>query len=487
MTSTSTLQVASFDDLPAAVLARAEGSWSTDAIGKLAQKMPGLLPTGVRTVLIDLHNAAPDVFGAITDLLRSADSRLIVALLGPPDELEAHLLAQKIPDYLIRIYQNEEDAVDGLSDATVRPLPVVQASRTIQPPMESWMDSLSGEAEDDEPADASADSLAATQPAHPAPIIAGGHSPTRQVANAVLDIEVDTPATSPGLVRLTLSGVLDAATVHRLNDLLAGLAERGITAWLFDMAGLQHVNSTGLGSMVRFADEVDHRGGRVVLARLSDRVRPVLDMLGLTRFFTVRNTIDEAMAWLTEPRSAIANSQPIEPRAGSSASAAPPPVPAPTATTLEIACPPTMTTAGVFGVTATVTPTPDADWRPSVRLQIPGCLVVPGESLVDPTGHAMFHVTPLACGTLVAAAEVRHQGRAVVTQTIPIVATERVAPRVARDLLRLGVGLLVIGGMTLAAAVGGAMAVATFAGVGGFCALAASRAVSVTTRPKNPL
>ncbi|MGE0432727.1 MAG: STAS domain-containing protein [Planctomycetota bacterium] len=482
MTSESAgLTIEPFEALPSAVCATAV-AWSAPAVQQLGTQLAGLLQAGTRTVLIDLTSArgngtANEAGGAtdqgtlltsLSDLLRTADSRLIIGLVAPPDDLESHLQRQKIPDYLIRIFTDVNDAIDGLSDATHRPLPSMRPSRMIEPPMESWMESVMATDEQ---------TPAPTMPTTPgAPGARAAAAGPATSSTRILNTTVRTLPDSPGIVVLQLSGVLDADTVARLDEQLDALITRGTQSFVFDMGPLRFVNSTGLGSLVRFADEVEKRGGRIALARLGSAVRPVIEMLGLHRYFQVRDTVAEAEAHVLAgprglrvapagaapaPSSSSANGGSDRQRAPFAPASASPGSPA-----MMVNWP---SRAAVGRVTTVVARVAEAC---TVRLSVPGCVVTPVDVICAAGESATFHVTPLASGTHPAQVQWRtadSESWHNADHTLPVVGA---AP--SRDLARLGVGLLVLAGLVAAGAAGGALAIVTAGAIGGGVALVAA-------------
>lgn len=82
---------------------------------------------------------------------------------------------------------------------------------------------------------------------------------------------------------------------------VAALEARGLHSLILDLSQATYVNSSGLGWIVRFADELRTRGGGLVLVGLQDRTRIVIEMLGLGAFFGVAEDLDAAFAQLAEP------------------------------------------------------------------------------------------------------------------------------------------------------------------------------------------
>ena len=65
---------------------------------------------------------------------------------------------------------------------------------------------------------------------------------------------------------------------------------------MFDFGGIRYISSTGFGYLVNLADSIRKRGGQVILYGLQSKVRMILEVLGLARFFTIHESRDQARA-----------------------------------------------------------------------------------------------------------------------------------------------------------------------------------------------
>lgn len=93
---------------------------------------------------------------------------------------------------------------------------------------------------------------------------------------------------------MRLHGGTDAESAPTFARVLDGLIHTGIKRFILDLQGLQFVDSTGLGVLVRLADQLAASGGGVVLLNIHPAVKMVFDMLGLFSFFTVLPNQDAA-------------------------------------------------------------------------------------------------------------------------------------------------------------------------------------------------
>ena len=98
--------------------------------------------------------------------------------------------------------------------------------------------------------------------------------------------------------RVAMSGAIDASTVITFQSRLEKMKTDGTRRFLLDMEGIRYVNSTGLGSLVKLADQLENEGGAIVLMKIHPKVKVVFDMLGLNAFFRIFNSDDEAVQHL---------------------------------------------------------------------------------------------------------------------------------------------------------------------------------------------
>lgn len=106
--------------------------------------------------------------------------------------------------------------------------------------------------------------------------------------------------------RVVVEGAIDATTVISFESQLKQLQEDGYTNFVLDMQGIKYVNSTGLGSLVATADNLEKVGGGLALIRVHPKVKVVFDMLGLNSFFRIFTNEDEAVNFLATSKGGAA-------------------------------------------------------------------------------------------------------------------------------------------------------------------------------------
>ena len=79
---------------------------------------------------------------------------------------------------------------------------------------------------------------------------------------------------------LRLEGDVDAHTFPDFEDELTRLLRRGDVFIKLDLERVNSINSTGLGLLLATFRQARQRGGKIVIARASQKVRDILLLLG---------------------------------------------------------------------------------------------------------------------------------------------------------------------------------------------------------------
>jgi anti-anti-sigma factor len=91
-----------------------------------------------------------------------------------------------------------------------------------------------------------------------------------------------------------MSGAIDGNTVPNFQNTLEEIQQKGVQCLILDMSKIKYVNSTGLGSLVKYADTFKNSGGGMALIKVPAKVKIVIEMLGLNAFFDICPDIESA-------------------------------------------------------------------------------------------------------------------------------------------------------------------------------------------------
>jgi anti-anti-sigma factor len=86
---------------------------------------------------------------------------------------------------------------------------------------------------------------------------------------------------------VTLVGDLDLANVQPARDRLAGLDLQRRQIVELDLTDVSHCDSSGLTLLVEVREALASSGGQLVLHGVSDRLRRVFEITGLSATFTI--------------------------------------------------------------------------------------------------------------------------------------------------------------------------------------------------------
>jgi anti-sigma B factor antagonist len=97
------------------------------------------------------------------------------------------------------------------------------------------------------------------------------------------------------VIKLKLTGRLDATTVGQLERALTDAQLAGSRALVVDMGDLTYVSSSGLRVLLSARSAARKRDGDIFLCALGRNVREVFDMVGFSAVFSIFDTCDQAV------------------------------------------------------------------------------------------------------------------------------------------------------------------------------------------------
>jgi len=112
-----------------------------------------------------------------------------------------------------------------------------------------------------------------------------------------LKIEHDSsPVNERDVQILRLEGYVDAHTFTDFEEELTKLVEGGHYNLLLDLEKLTYINSTGLGLLMATFRQVRQYQGDLVIAKMSDKITNIFNLLGFSRLIHTYPTEQEALA-----------------------------------------------------------------------------------------------------------------------------------------------------------------------------------------------
>lgn len=98
-----------------------------------------------------------------------------------------------------------------------------------------------------------------------------------------------------------VSGEIDVYTAPRLRERLNELVAGGRYHLIVDLAGVEFLDSTGLGVLVGGLKRVRSHDGALRLVCTQEKILKVFRITGLTKVFPIHATLDEALSVPTRP------------------------------------------------------------------------------------------------------------------------------------------------------------------------------------------
>jgi len=94
---------------------------------------------------------------------------------------------------------------------------------------------------------------------------------------------------------VTVAGEIDIATYRRLRAALIEAVDDGPGTVVVDMAGVEWIDSTGLGSLVGALKRARDKGGTVQVAGAPDRIAKHFRVTGLSKLFGMHASVEAAL------------------------------------------------------------------------------------------------------------------------------------------------------------------------------------------------
>ena len=95
---------------------------------------------------------------------------------------------------------------------------------------------------------------------------------------------------------LAVTGEIDVATAPHLREQLVQLVAQGHHHLVVDLEGVDFLDSTGLGVLVGALKRVRLQEGELTLVCTQPRIVKVFDITGLSKVFTLHESVDSAVA-----------------------------------------------------------------------------------------------------------------------------------------------------------------------------------------------
>jgi anti-anti-sigma factor len=113
----------------------------------------------------------------------------------------------------------------------------------------------------------------------------------------VAQLQIDYRELGPGSVLIAMSGRLMLGPEgQELETLVTNLLNQGYRKFVFDMSGLSHIDSTGIGRCISSLNKISQAGGRLSMAGATGQVRDGFRVTRLDRIFRFYEDVPAAQA-----------------------------------------------------------------------------------------------------------------------------------------------------------------------------------------------
>ena len=113
-------------------------------------------------------------------------------------------------------------------------------------------------------------------------------------------LDISTREVEDKLAVIKVRGDVDIYTAPQLRETIHKVVDAGRSDVIVDLGGVDFIDSTGLGVLIGGLRRARERGGELVIASPSERVRRILEITDLRRIFRIFKTADEAISALRE-------------------------------------------------------------------------------------------------------------------------------------------------------------------------------------------
>lgn len=94
---------------------------------------------------------------------------------------------------------------------------------------------------------------------------------------------------------IQLSGHMGHASVDELNRVFDEWLGKGSQNFIMDMSRLQYISSAGLRCFFEASTKISNLKGKLLLCGMQPEVRQVFDVSGFTSFFSICDTVRNAL------------------------------------------------------------------------------------------------------------------------------------------------------------------------------------------------
>lgn len=108
-------------------------------------------------------------------------------------------------------------------------------------------------------------------------------------------IQIRTIGDRSDVALITLRGFLDTMSAYDLQQAGDELVKQGLYKFIIDFELLEYLSSAGVETFHTIDQKLQLNNGCMVFVNISEKIYKVLDIIGSTTFFRIKDSIREAM------------------------------------------------------------------------------------------------------------------------------------------------------------------------------------------------
>lgn len=97
---------------------------------------------------------------------------------------------------------------------------------------------------------------------------------------------------------VNIRGQLSSSNASEFEDHLETLITQGHNSIILELSGLKYISSTGVATLIKYADLCSQTGGKMVLVAVRKNIIAMLTKLGLMTFFYIAPSVEDARGLL---------------------------------------------------------------------------------------------------------------------------------------------------------------------------------------------
>jgi anti-anti-sigma factor len=121
---------------------------------------------------------------------------------------------------------------------------------------------------------------------------------------------IDSPE---NILLLSINGRIRSGDIKPLENEFRRICKGPPVKLILNVQGVEAIDSSGIGELIKARTEILAKGGRVVLMGVNSRVEMMVKLSGLDKYFPIAVTEPEAIQVLNQPPAEPPIEQPAEP------------------------------------------------------------------------------------------------------------------------------------------------------------------------------